>query len=400
MVVVSKLETARIDDVVRALCLFAGDPDLKTQLRQVCERHPRLCELRPETISANAETLARIMGMTPQRTVRFALPCPSLFYQWGESIEKRIDELSKKLQVSRSAFIKSVRNDPAALVLSPDTAQAKLKDIARRLHFTHGQVVTLFRKNSGLLTLTTDTVVDKVNGLAELFCTDTQTVWHMACRRPQILARSLASVKAVIDTMSTTLDQPIKAIQTIIIRHADLLMVNPRNPGRNITELAKLLDVERDLAVAAAMKCPPIFYLRPVGIADKLDSMADKLDIPRATMTKVFLRMPSLGSRKPATIAQRVRLIARIARALGQQYSHPEILTTSPAAPTYSTERLLLRYLVARLGLWNGKWSSLIQMRDQIVRDKLQAHLDELSPTSLEAKRLKKIIAKRLLTSD
>ena len=165
---------------------------------------------------------------------------------------------------------------------------------------------------------------------------------------------------------------------------------------RNLTRLQALTGLERDQVVRAALRLPQLFYLRPDKVADKLDRIAKQLKLEPGVVAEAFARMPTLAGREPSTMARRVRIVQRIACALGEPVSAATVLTQYPAAPTYSTERLLLRHLIARLGLWEGRWTSLLAMRDDTVRSRLKERLAMLPPTELPALRLRRLIARRL----
>jgi hypothetical protein len=85
-----------------------------------------------------------------------------------------------------------------------------------------------------------------------------------------------------------------------------------------------------------------------------------------------------------------------MARALGMSATVHDILQASPVAPSYATERLLLRYLIARLGIWKGSWTSLVVMSDKTAAARLRQHLETLPHRSPEAVRLNRILARRL----
>jgi hypothetical protein len=172
--------------------------------------------------------------------------------------------------------------------------------------------------------------------------------------------------------------------------------LRPETADYNLTRLQELLGLEREQVVHAALKLPQLFYLRPDKVADKLDRIAMLLKLEPGVVAGAFARMPTLAGREPSTMARRIRIVQRIAGALGEPVSAATVLIQYPAAPTYSTERLLLRHLVARMGLWSGRWTSLLAMRDDTVRSRLKERLAALPPTELPALRLGRLIARRL----
>lgn len=106
--------------------------------------------------------------------------------------------------------------------------------------------------------------------------------------------------------------------------------------------------------------------------------------------------MPTIAGRDPAKVARHVKLAQRISAVLGREVTVPEVLSTSPIVPTYSTTRLAMRYLFARLGLWGGKWSSLVAMSDCVVRQRLDDYLDGLPEDSDKAWRVRRVMKRGL----
>jgi len=198
------------------------------------------------------------------------------------------------------------------------------------------------------------------------------------------------------DAFSDTFALPIATVRHIIKRYPGLVFQKIETFDRNIENLSTLMALERAAVIHAATKLPPLLYLDPAGVVGKFDIAAVRLDIDRSVLFEAFARMPTLAGRDPVKLARRVRIACSMAALLGGPHESQDILRASPAVPTYSTERLLLRLLVARLGLWRGKWTSLIALRDPEIRDRLEDYLNELAHGSLAAKRLRRIIERRL----
>jgi hypothetical protein len=151
--------------------------------------------------------------------------------------------------------------------------------------------------------------------------------------------------------------------------------------------------------ISAAVRNPSFLRCNPERSARALLAAADKLGIGMMDMSAAVLRMPSLIGRAPDGIAKRVRLAARISAALGRPLSHSEIMARMPAVPTYSVDRLLVRHLVARLGLWKWDAGSLIAKSDLHVRSLLDNHANQLPAGSREARKLDAIIRRRMRES-
>ena len=87
--------------------------------------------------------------------------------------------------------------------------------------------------------------------------------------------------------------------------------------------------------------------------------------------------MPSFLARKVEGWGRRMRLVRRIAAALGKEVTAWEVLEGFPTAMTYGADRLLQRYVVARLGLWTWNWPTLLTFSDVKIRERLRDYFGE-----------------------
>jgi hypothetical protein len=143
-----------------------------------------------------------------------------------------------------------------------------------------------------------------------------------------------------------------------------------------------------------ATRFPALLYLRTDKICERLSITAERAGIEFADMVAAVSRSPTLLAREPVMLARRIRLGARIAAALGQPLSAREVLEANPAIPTYAMDRLLVRWLIARLGLWKGGFLSLIVQTDRQCGDLLQEYAEAHLPEH-DKNKIKAIMAKR-----
>ena len=117
--------------------------------------------------------------------------------------------------------------------------------------------------------------------------------------------------------------------------------------------------------------------------------MSKRLGVSHDLMVQTILRAPSLAARKAGGMARRSRLVIRIAVALGHQVTAADVLRMLPAALTYGQERLLGRYVIARLGLWTWTWTALLSLPASraaaLLEGYLQAHSGEARVVRLRA---------------
>ncbi len=149
----------------------------------------------------------------------------------------------------------------------------------------------------------------------------------------------------------------------------------------NLTRLAKGLGIDKAVVVAAAMTFPPIVYQKPERLIAAIKHGAIVLQVRPKVLITAALRVPSLFVRKQEGWRIRMRLILRIARALGAKIDAQKALQTFPQALTYGYPRLLQRYAMARLGLWTSNWSTLLSFSDVKARSRLQAFFLEHDDT-------------------
>lgn len=186
-------------------------------------------------------------------------------------------------------------------------------------------------------------------------------------------------------------------VRWMVLRYPRLLSQRTQTFERNLEALSRATGLERGQINEAAVKMPPLLYLEAGRVVAKLHKAAGLLSAPFPAVLQAFARMPMLAGRDPVGLARRVRICVRMASALGQTATAAEVFELCPAAPTYSTERLLLRYLVARLGLWEGAWTTLVtKLPPTRIESMLRAHLQSLPEASREAERLSILLARRL----
>ncbi len=101
------------------------------------------------------------------------------------------------------------------------------------------------------------------------------------------------------------------------------------------------------------------------------------LGVNKKVLVAAVLRSPTLLLRKMDGWSRRMRLVIRIARALGTETSSDDVLKMFPAAMTYASGRLLQRYVIARLGLWTWNWMALLSLPDLKARALLNNYFEE-----------------------
>jgi hypothetical protein len=174
------------------------------------------------------------------------------------------------------------------------------------------------------------------------------------------------------------LDLSEEQIRKIILSRPKILSSNPQTILSNIDTLAHNMKSERKIVAQSAYKFSPLFYLDPTTIALRQKNISSQLDIPTEILYAAYLRSPTLFSRTSEPFIKKIRLTQRIARICGENPSFSDIITSTPAVGSYSVDRLLIRYLVAKLGLWTWRWPNLIFLSNDKCKKKFNEYMDGL----------------------
>jgi len=97
-----------------------------------------------------------------------------------------------------------------------------------------------------------------------------------------------------------------------------LLSQKTETLARNIEAVASRLNLERDAVLRVALRFPPLFYLRAETVASQLEEFASLTGAPVSVVKAALLAAPTLAGRSALTLARKMRLCLRIARALGK----------------------------------------------------------------------------------
>ena len=123
--------------------------------------------------------------------------------------------------------------------------------------------------------------------------------------------------------------------------------------------------------MAAFRLFTPLAYQNPERLIAVVKDAASSFGIEPESMAIAMLRAPSLMARRQTNTAKRMRLVMRIARVLGADVTAAIVFEKFPTALTYGEDRLLQRYVMARLGLGGANWANLLTVGDRVAREKL-----------------------------
>lgn len=218
----------------------------------------------------------------------------------------------------------------------------------------------------------------------------------LVLKNPSLLLRKPEGFQIFIDTLQQFLPVTRSQILRAIRRSPQILSLLPKPLSEKLTALSSLINAPLPELTHAAINFPPLFYLNSPKILVTLQTAASALNIPLEDFVTTALRMPSLMAREPLAMARKVRLVIRIARALDIDLDPSIALRKCPALPTYAQDRLLIRWLVVKLGLWSWSWDALIPRSDAKIHALLQDYANSLPSNGTRHVKLRAIVNRRM----
>jgi hypothetical protein len=149
---------------------------------------------------------------------------------------------------------------------------------------------------------------------------------------------------------------------TAALKRPPLFCLKPKTLKANVEASAALLGVTRAQFIVAALKMPPLFYQKPQTLNANAARSAALLGLTKAQFTTAALKMPSLFSTKPETLNAKKPYLIKIAEELSETQDFASLIQNNPVALTYAYNRLEARYILAKLGLWQRAFSSLLKL--------------------------------------
>lgn len=220
--------------------------------------------------------------------------------------------------------------------------------LIQRLDVSHMELKSIILDSAVLIEFSTDTAVDRINGLATIFATDTATVMRLIVKRPSLASMTAATVKARLSELAARLELPETSVLAAALKSPDLLTGNPDTLASNLTTLAKAFGVDRIVIAKLVMKTPPLASLKPESVCARLAENARTLDIEPADLLAAALRVPTLLSLRTDNIEPKIPLLRELMPLTGLSDDMTALLAAAPAALTYSTSRLSQRLDIAK----------------------------------------------------
>lgn len=376
--------------------LHAGSPShaLAVPIAAAWTRDKRLWTSLPETAAVNIRVLSKLLQVSSCDLTRFAARSPSLFYQKPATVHARVVGLADLFGLTPQRYLAAFGRDGTALNLNPEPLKARFETCAALLGVSLSDYCKLCIKQPTLITTAPETLTRRIEDSSQALELASPEFLKMALTAPALLVRKPEALREFLHNTAERLGLSHDEMRKILKRQPQLSTQKPATLHGNVQALAHLIETDASVIARAAVSFPPILYLKPDRIAQTMQTAADALRIPRAEMVAAMLRIPSLCAREPLAVAHKVRLAVRIATAKGASVSASDVLLRCPAIPTYALDRLLIRWLIVRLGLWSWGWESLIVRSDRNCRALLVDYAASLPEE--RRSRLERILARRM----
>lgn len=383
----------RVVGLRKVLEEFAGDGDGAARLVAAALGDPRCLEMSPETIRDNLKGHVEALRIDNKR---FAVACvrrPALLCISPASSKAKIETLARLLGARLDIVTRNVLRFPDLLGLDAGRIERRFVRTAALLELplpTYGRICL---GHPGLLAARPTEIASKLEKLCELFAIDRKQGLKSVARCPALLGRDPESLNAWVSDVMALLGISREDALRLALREPKLMSQRAETLSGNVDRLAEAWKVGRDRIVTAGMSSPPLLYLDAGALAERAGRLAALLGVPVSAVHAAFLKTPGLTGRDPAEMARRAALVVRLASAMRQPISAGDLLNANPFVLTYGMERLRMRYKLARLGVWNGAWSTLVFWNDARLRGALERHLAIEPEGTTRARRLQAVLA-------
>lgn len=324
--------------------------------------HSRLQEMRPEHIVDNVSELAAVLGVEKAVMFKLGMAQPSLFYAAPASVAARLRTLSLFFGITERELVRrALVSGGAPLKGRPERLIETIKAVGVALSIEEGACRGMFLRGGSLLELRADTIIEKALWLKVFLDLEDKGLVRMLVRKPMILAYRSEAIAGFVREVALALGTDEAGVKGMLRRWPQIISTKSRTAAENAAQLRAGFGLSQEELVRLLKDFPALLYLRPQRVVDRHLEACERLGLTVAEGREIALRCGRrvLG-RDPRKLAVRMRLVARIGESLGENMTPGEAFLRIPQAASYGVERLLVRYGVARLGLWNQGLASLL----------------------------------------
>jgi hypothetical protein len=380
-------------EFARALKTSTGVSVPRSDIERLAARDFRLRERRPGSVVALIGKSARAAGFTLPEWISLIERQPALFTRQAASVTRGLTEISRVLHMTAAEARSLAGKQPMLLCFTAGGIAVRLTALRRAVGLTLAEARRCAARDPRLLTRDPKTFARLVGEQRRALDLSPAAYRKLIMRRPRFLMHSPAAIRKFRDGVSAWGLEPVQAQK--LLREAPELVVAGRAETMQLrfAQLARGLGCDIKQIVAAVQVFPPLAYQDPAKLLNRVASAAASLEMDPKRLAASLLRAPTLLARRTEDWPFRLRLILRILKVLGVEATADDVFATLPAALTYRKDRLLQRYVTARLGLWTWNWPTLLTYPDAKIKQRLDAHF-RAHP---EQQPLRRALAKRNL---
>lgn len=338
----------------------------------------RVRERRPESVATLCREAADELGLSVPRWIEIARRSVGIITVQRGKIRTVLAELAGLLEIDGEAAKLLVRRHPYLLGYGGGSLASRSNALRNLLNCGPHALKAVLLKDPGLLSLQSETILTHMQWLGEELALSPAAVIALIMREPRLLRRSRETVADVLQGLVTLGFAPAAAQALIVKSPRTVLSVTADRMAENMAILKRTLHIEDHDVVRIVRILPPLLYRRFDDLHLRIATSAQQLGVSEAIIIRALVRSPTLLARQTQDWPLRMRLLKRIARALGTPAGSEDILAKLPAALTYARPRLLQRYAMATVGVGKKDWSNLLTLRDSIARRLLREALAEM----------------------
>lgn len=339
------------------------------KVRRIAAKDTRLRERVPASVVSIVRASAKALGVTPGAWVQMAQISPFALTVQEHTVRRQLKQLCKALCIGRAEAVRSVRAVPSLLSCSEGLIAKRMSELRGVVGLSLAEWRRCARRYPILLTMKPATFAKRLRQQQGALKLTAAEYGKLACREPRLMLLSTDAITRFTTGACTLWGWSLDEARRFVARTPKPLVSGTISTmDANLSALATSFGVEKELLIKAVWAFSPLAYQKPERIVEAVDAGACALGVEREVLVEAVLRSPSLVARRPASWASRMRMVLRIAEALGDRITPTTMLAKFPAAMTYGSERLLQRYVLARLGLWPWNWMALLSLSDKRAR--------------------------------
>lgn len=353
--------------------------DQRERMVVALKKHPRLLTSRPDTASRNMAGIARVLGVSEERVFDVAVSrVPSLLYRKPSTLAQRVREFSALFGKSDREIAHVILSRyPTMYGMRVGVLREKIRIVGNRLGLDLEAAVRLYWRCPGLIGKSAESVIRQAGEVERMLGGSGAELVRCVQGEPQLLVSSPGRIERFFEGMSAGLGVERGVVRKLVLKLPRLMSQRADTLVGNFNRLIVGLGVDREDGLRMVCDLPPLLYLDSERVVARHLQACRALGLSEHQAGRIAVTKGSVLGREPKGAVRRLRLCARVAKALGEEMTAGELWAAWPNAATYGMDRLLVRYAVARSGLWQIGWQSLITCSDAKLDSMLHEYATE-----------------------